>query len=86
MRLGFFVNNVRRELAAYTTTRLALTATNRGDEVWYFGAAGFHLRGWMKRFMPRAHRYPRTNTAVKALPAGPAGAACGQKTGHDGRF
>ena len=41
MRLGFFVNDVMTELAAYTTTRLALTATNRGDEVWYFSAPDF---------------------------------------------
>lgn len=41
MRLGFFVNDVAVELAGYTTTRLAQTATNRGDEVWYFGAADF---------------------------------------------
>ncbi len=41
MKLGFFVNNVATELAAYTTTRLAQTATNQGDEVWYFSAADF---------------------------------------------
>ena len=41
MRLGLFVNDVAVELAGYTTTRLAQTATNRGDEVWYFGAADF---------------------------------------------
>ena len=41
MRLGLFVNNVAVELAGYTTTRLAQTATNRGDEVWYFSAADF---------------------------------------------
>lgn len=41
MKLGFFVNDVATELAGYTTTRLAQTATNRGDEVWYFSAADF---------------------------------------------
>ena len=41
MRLGFFVNDIAVELAGYTTTRLAQTATNRGDEVWYFSAADF---------------------------------------------
>jgi glutathione synthase len=41
MRLGFFVNDIAAELSAYTTTRLAQTATNRGDEVWYFSAADF---------------------------------------------
>ena len=33
MRLGFYVNDVMTELAGYTTTRLSLTTTNRGDEV-----------------------------------------------------
>jgi len=42
MRLGLFVNDVATELAIYTTTRLAQTATNRGDEVWYFSAADFN--------------------------------------------
>jgi glutathione synthase len=41
MRLGFFVNEVAAELAGYTTTRLAQTAVNRGDRVWYFGASDF---------------------------------------------
>ena len=41
MKLGFFVNDVAAELTAYTTTRLAQTATNQGIEVWYFGAADF---------------------------------------------
>ena len=41
MRLGFFVNDINTELGNYTTTRLAQTATNRGDEVWYFSAADF---------------------------------------------
>ena len=42
MRLGFFVNDVATELAIYTTTRLAQTATNCGDEVWYFSATDFN--------------------------------------------
>lgn len=41
MRLGLFINDVATELSGYTTTRLAQTATNRGDEVWYIGAADF---------------------------------------------
>ena len=41
MRIGFFVNDVASELAGYTTTRLAQTAINRGNEVWYFSAADF---------------------------------------------
>jgi glutathione synthase len=41
MRIGFFVNDVMTELAAYTTTRLAMTAVNRGHEVWVMGAGDF---------------------------------------------
>lgn len=41
MRIAFFVNDVATELSGYTTTRLAQTATNHGDEVWYIGAADF---------------------------------------------
>ena len=45
MRLGLFVNDVATELANYTTTRLAQTATNRGHEVWYFSAPDFTYGG-----------------------------------------
>jgi len=41
MRLGLFINDVAAELPGYTTTRLAQTATNRGDEVWYISASDF---------------------------------------------
>ena len=34
MRIGFVVNDVATEEAAYTTTRLAMTAVNRGHESW----------------------------------------------------
>jgi len=34
MRLGFVVNDTATEEAGYTTTRLAMAATNRGHEVW----------------------------------------------------
>ncbi|NQT37774.1 MAG: glutathione synthase [Planctomycetes bacterium] len=38
MRIGFFVNDVHTELAAYTTTRMAMAAVNRGHEAWLIGA------------------------------------------------
>ena len=41
MKIGFFVNNIMTEEAIYSTTRLALAATNRGFEVWYIGASDF---------------------------------------------
>jgi glutathione synthase len=41
MKVGFVVNDVATELAAYTTTRLAMTATLRGHEAWLIGVADF---------------------------------------------
>lgn len=37
MRIGFIVNDVGTEEAGYTTTRLAMTAVNRGHETWLIG-------------------------------------------------
>ena len=41
MRIAFVVNDVQAEEAIYTTTRLALTATQMGHEVWYTGVGDF---------------------------------------------
>lgn len=41
MRIGFVVNEVETEEAAYTTTRLAMTATNMGHETWTMGVGDF---------------------------------------------
>lgn len=38
MRIGFVVNDIRTEEPGYTTTRLAMAATNRGHESWHIGA------------------------------------------------
>ena len=38
MRIGFIVNDVATEEAAYTTTRLAMTSVNRGHEAWLIGS------------------------------------------------
>jgi len=37
MRIGFVVNDVSTELPQYTTTRLAMAASNREHEVWIMG-------------------------------------------------
>jgi glutathione synthase len=37
MKIGFLVNDIQTELPSFTTTRLALAATNRGHEVWMIG-------------------------------------------------
>jgi len=41
MRIGFVVNDVLTEKAAYTTTRLAMTAVNMGHECWELGVGDF---------------------------------------------
>jgi glutathione synthase len=41
MKVGFVINDVNTELAAYTTIRLAMTATLRGHEAWLIGVADF---------------------------------------------
>jgi glutathione synthase len=37
MRIGFVVNSIETESPAYTTTRLAMAAVNRGHESWLIG-------------------------------------------------
>jgi len=39
MRLGIIVNDIQTELGTYTTTHLAMAATNFGHAVWYMGVA-----------------------------------------------
>jgi glutathione synthase len=41
MKLAFVVNDVQTELAAYTTTRLAMAATNMGHKSYLFGVGDF---------------------------------------------
>ena len=41
MRLGIVVNDVKTELSDYTTTLLAMEATNLGHEVLYMSVADF---------------------------------------------
>ncbi|MFH1269359.1 MAG: glutathione synthase, partial [Planctomycetota bacterium] len=43
MRIGFVVNDVQTEEHGYTTTRLAMTAVNRGHEAWLIGAGDLAL-------------------------------------------
>ncbi len=38
MRVGFLVNDIATEQPGYTTTRLAMAATNRSHEAWLLGA------------------------------------------------
>ncbi len=41
MKLAFVVNDVQTELATYTTTRLAMAATNKGHKCYTFGVGDF---------------------------------------------
>ena len=41
MRIGFVVNQIDTEQENYTTTRLAMTAVNRGHEAWLIGTGDF---------------------------------------------
>ena len=41
MKLAFVVNDVQTELATYTTTRLAMAATNMGHKTFTFGVGDF---------------------------------------------
>lgn len=41
MKLGIVVNDINTELADYTTTHLAMSATNHGYKVWYINVADF---------------------------------------------
>lgn len=41
MKIGFVINDIQTEIAAYTTVRLAVAARNLGHEVWLFGVADF---------------------------------------------
>ncbi len=41
MKIAFVVNDVQTELAAYTTTRLAMAAANIGHKTFVFGVGDF---------------------------------------------
>ncbi|MCK5188612.1 MAG: hypothetical protein KAR12_01005 [Methylococcales bacterium] len=41
MRVAFVVNNIKSENLAYTTTHLAMAATNLGHEAWYIDVSDF---------------------------------------------
>ncbi|MGD8743871.1 MAG: glutathione synthetase [Granulosicoccaceae bacterium] len=57
MRLGMVINNIKTELADYTTTGLAMNATNMGHEVWYIDVADFDYAP-DQRVHARARRVP----------------------------
>jgi len=60
MKIGFVVNDVQSEEAGYTTTRLAMTAVNRGHDAWLIGVGdlAFDPDGTIRA---RARTAPKTN-------------------------
>src|SRR3954463_16087782 len=43
MKVGFVVNQIESEQPSYTTTRLAMTAVNRGHDAWLIGTGDLAL-------------------------------------------
>ena len=58
MRVGFVVNDIATETDTFTTTRLAMTAVNRGHEAWLIGAGDL-------AFDPDDHVRARARTVTK---------------------
>ena len=79
MRLGMLVNDVATERPGYTTTRLALTATGRGHEVWFMGAGDLaydpddtiraRARAAIRRRPSRGRRSPASTSAWRSARA-----------------
>ncbi len=65
MNIGFVVNGLTTEVAGYTTTHLAMAATNRGHEAWYVNVEDFsydpdeNVRAWVHLAAPKKYRSPR---------------------------
>ena len=62
MRLGIIVNDIQTEKGDYTTTHLAIEATNLGHEVWYMGVADLayepdeYTHGYARRSADKKYR------------------------------
>ncbi|HUH08124.1 MAG TPA: glutathione synthetase [Egibacteraceae bacterium] len=66
MKLALFVNDIATEAHNYTTTRLAMTAVDRGHEVWYLGADDFSYDP-DERIRARARRAPEKKRKSEAF-------------------
>lgn len=71
MRIGFFINEIETEKVGFTTLRLAMTAVNRGHEVWIIGAGDLACDADEKiraRALSTARKkYKTTSTYLKDL-------------------
>ena len=61
MKLGFFVNDIKKEVVGYTTIRMAMEAHNRGHNIWMINAGDFsydtdeNIHAWAR--IPAKKRY-----------------------------
>ena len=73
MKIGFVVNDVATEEAAYTTTRLAMAATNRGHESWLIGTGDMafdpddHVRARARSVQEGKTNYKVTKSYLEEL-------------------
>ena len=71
MQIGFFINDIEREKAGYTTLRLAMTAVNHGHQVSIIGAgdlaydADGKIRAWA--LTTTGKKYKSTRSYLKIL-------------------
>ena len=71
MRIGFFINDIDTEKSGYTTLHLAMTAVNRGHQVWIIGAGDLaydvddKIRAWART--TSVIKYKTTGTYLKDL-------------------
>ena len=72
MKIGFVVNDVTTEEAAYTTTRLAMTAVNLGHKSYTFGVGDFDLRARRLDPRPRPHHQGQELQIARQVPQGTA--------------
>ncbi|MPZ72365.1 MAG: glutathione synthase [Nitriliruptorales bacterium] len=66
MKIALFVNDIEAEEPRYATTRLAMTAADRGHEVWYIGTGDFEYTA-DERLAARARRAPTNKRKREAF-------------------
>src|ERR1041384_8307370 len=69
MKIGFVCNDIATEEVGYTTTRLGLSALERGHEPWLMSVADFandpddHVRAWARTVPRKSYRTTKTYLA-----------------------
>lgn len=71
MKIGFVINDIQTEIAAYTTVRLAAAARNLGHDAWLFSVADFIYDPdgsvHAKAVTPRRKTYKSSEVLLKEL-------------------